>query len=314
VGCAPPRCCAVSTASARACRAPAPPRAQVAPPSTFWVRVSRLVLVASYLAGAALAGVVIYNLVAYQGQYPKKVIAWSVGGIFVGASLPITLHNVALHLLHFVSPLQRFYIRILWMVPIYGVESWLSLRFHEQSVYLITLRELYEAFVIHAFFSLMLEYLSPDLEALKKRMVDEQGPTVKVCCCGTRLDYWKNGGQLIYRCQLGVYQYVFLKVLFALATFGCANTGCVGDGSFYDYTTLYPYSTIVINASQCYALWVLGIFYWELGHRVKWLNGIQPITKFLVVKVRAPHRARTHYAPRRARARALRAHSSASAR
>ena len=37
------------------------------------------------------------------------------------------------HVLHYVSPLQRHYIRILWMVPIYSVESWLALRFNEQA-------------------------------------------------------------------------------------------------------------------------------------------------------------------------------------
>ena len=38
------------------------------------------------------------------------------------------------HVLHYVSPLQRHYIRILWMVPIYSVESWLALRFNEQAL------------------------------------------------------------------------------------------------------------------------------------------------------------------------------------
>ena len=36
------------------------------------------------------------------------------------------------HVLHYVSPLQRHYIRILWMVPIYSIESWLALRFNHQ--------------------------------------------------------------------------------------------------------------------------------------------------------------------------------------
>lgn len=55
--------------------------------------------------------------------------------------------------------LQRHYIRILWMVPIYSVESWLALRFNKQKVYLETLREAYEAFVVYSLYKLMREYM-----------------------------------------------------------------------------------------------------------------------------------------------------------
>lgn len=53
---------------------------------------------------------------------------------------------VAQHILHFVRPeVQKFYIRILWMVPIYAVESWFSLRFKDASLYIQTAREAYGA-------------------------------------------------------------------------------------------------------------------------------------------------------------------------
>ncbi len=57
------------------------------------------------------------------------------------------------------KPVQRHYIRILWMVPIYSVESWLALRFNRQKVYLETAREAYEAYVVYSLYKLMREYL-----------------------------------------------------------------------------------------------------------------------------------------------------------
>jgi hypothetical protein len=47
------------------------------------------------------------------------------------------------------------------MVPIYSIESWLALRFNEQKLYLETMREAYEAYVVYSFFKLMREFFGP---------------------------------------------------------------------------------------------------------------------------------------------------------
>jgi hypothetical protein len=248
--------------------------------STF-TKVSEGLVGASYAIGLCITGIVIWQLVYYNSK--PQTIFWSVAGIMVALSLPLSLHTIHMHLAHFVSPLQRLYLRILWLVPIYGIESWLSLRFMHEAGYIRTLRELYEAFVIHAFFTLMLEFLDKDEENLKKRLIEALGPTAKVCCCNTPLDYWRQGGQLIYRCKFGVFQYVFVRVVISIANLICQYKHCIGH-SMYDYSALEPYEVILINSSQCYALWCLGIFYWEVGHRVTWLTGIQPVRKFIVVK------------------------------
>lgn len=51
-----------------------------------------------------------------------------------------------MHLEHYNQPkLQIRVVRILWMVPIYAADSWLSLRFKEARFYIDPLRECYEA-------------------------------------------------------------------------------------------------------------------------------------------------------------------------
>ena len=45
------------------------------------------------------------------------------------------------------------------MVPIYAINSWLSLRFKDASIYLDLLRDIYESYVIYLFLALMITYL-----------------------------------------------------------------------------------------------------------------------------------------------------------
>ncbi len=61
---------------------------------------------------------------------PVGAQAWFVAGIFVLLALPVSIYEVAMHLEYFSRPtLQIRVIRILWMVPIYALDSWLALRF-----------------------------------------------------------------------------------------------------------------------------------------------------------------------------------------
>ena len=59
------------------------------------------------------------------------------------------MSTIILHLKNYYMPqVQKFVVRILWMVPLYSVQSWMSLRFHESSLYIETLRDMYEAYVL----------------------------------------------------------------------------------------------------------------------------------------------------------------------
>lgn len=72
------------------------------------------------------------------------VLAWAVAGIFVALSLPLSLHDIHMHCVHYVSPMQKYYVRIIGMVPIYSLQSWFALRFKDNRLYFETFREAYE--------------------------------------------------------------------------------------------------------------------------------------------------------------------------
>jgi len=68
--------------------------------------------------------------------------------------------EIILHLMHYYMPnVQKFVVRILWMVPLYSMQSWLSLRFHESSLYIESLRDLYESYVLASFLYYIVELL-----------------------------------------------------------------------------------------------------------------------------------------------------------
>eukprot|EP00064_Thunnus_orientalis_P013630 superscaffoldBa00002250_g13669 len=74
--------------------------------------------------------------------------AQTISGFFVWTALLITCHQIYMHLRYYSSPNeQRHIVRILFIVPIYAFDSWLSLLFftnEEYYVYFDTVRDCYE--------------------------------------------------------------------------------------------------------------------------------------------------------------------------
>lgn len=67
-------------------------------------------------------------------------------GCCAGASVLLSAALIQQHMSHFSQPLvQSKVVGILWMVPIYSVDSWLSLTFKDGALYLDMLRDCYEA-------------------------------------------------------------------------------------------------------------------------------------------------------------------------
>ena len=58
-------------------------------------------------------------------------------------------------------------IRILFMVPIYAVVSFLSYSYYIHAIYFDVLMNCYEAFAIASFFALLCHYIAPDLHSQK---------------------------------------------------------------------------------------------------------------------------------------------------
>lgn len=80
--------------------------------------------------------------------------------MFVAIAVPISIWDVAQHMRHWYDPdLQRCIVRIIWMVPVYAIDSWLALRFVDVNIYIGAARECYEAYVIYNFYLFLLLFL-----------------------------------------------------------------------------------------------------------------------------------------------------------
>lgn len=256
----------------------APPRPRLAAPARI------VVLLTTYVLSAIIAVYVVIQLVIQRAE--RHTIAITTAGLAVAFSVPLSAWDVNKHVQEFVSPLQRHYVRILLMVPVYAVESWLALTFKDQRVYLELLREAYEAWVIYTIHKLFIEFLgervgvelSLSRHARDAGNVDERVPFLFPFC---RLRGWRRREEFQFRTNALVFQYVFLRSVLAVAELISEAKGTLCVGSIDFGHCLFPWATLILTCSQCAAMYGLIFFYSELSAE---LAPIRALSKLLVVK------------------------------
>jgi hypothetical protein len=206
--------------------------------------------------------------------------SWSlIASVFVISALLSSFWQITQHLIYFNKPyLQKYIVRILWMVPIYSMNAWVALVLPKLGVYLDVCRETYEAFVIYSFMKYLLNYLHYDLNL--QQTIDYK-PGVNhlfpFCFFGST-----SGGRLfLHRCKHGILQYVVVRPLTTLLAVISQLFGVYGEGE-YDLYKTYIYLLFVNNISQIMAMYCLVIFY--TGYKIE-LSGIRPLPKFLCIKL-----------------------------
>ncbi|KAF7463634.1 transmembrane protein 184C isoform X1 [Marmota monax] len=206
--------------------------------------------------------------------------AWFIAGIFLLLTIPISLWVILQHLVHYTQPeLQKPIIRILWMVPIYSLDSWIALKYPSIAIYVDTCRECYEAYVIYNFMGFLTNYLTnryPNLVLILEAK-DQQKHFPPLCCCPP----WPMGEVLLFRCKLGVLQYTVVRPFTTIVALICELLGIYDEGNF-SFSNAWTYLVIINNMSQLFAMYCLLLFYKVLKEE---LSPIQPVGKFLCVKL-----------------------------
>lgn len=205
-------------------------------------------------------------------------------GIFIGlsclsVSISQSLYLVIQHLRHFSKPDYQLYIcRIILMVPIYCLTSYLSILNPSISEFLNMLRDCYEAFVIYSFTMLLINYvggerrLSMNLEI--KDRISHPWPL-------NYLFLSFHPGQLFLRfVKIGVLQFVILRPLLSFISILLQGHQLYHDGR-YSFEDGYLYIFILNNISFTLALYGLGMFFVATEEL---LEPFSPLPKFLCIK------------------------------
>ncbi|GCC34718.1 hypothetical protein chiPu_0013193 [Chiloscyllium punctatum] len=217
-----------------------------------------------------------------QPIFLMTTAAQGISGFFVWTALLITCHQIYMHLRCYSTPNeQRYIVRILFIVPIYAFDSWLSLLFFTNDqyyVYFDTVRDCYEAFVIYNFLSLCYEYLGGE-SAIMSEIRGK--PIESSCMYGTCCLWGKTYSIGFLRfCKQATLQFCVVKPLMAIITVILQAFGKYKDGDF-NVASGYLYVTIVYNISVSLALYALFLFYFATREL---LSPYSPVLKFFMVK------------------------------
>ncbi|XP_054165911.1 transmembrane protein 184C-like [Oppia nitens] len=201
-----------------------------------------------------------------------------VAGVFAFLALFVSIWEITQHLSHYNKPyLQKYVIRILWMVPIYAMNSWLAMNFPKIAIYVDTLRECYEAFVIYSFMKYLLNFLFHEMDL---ELMIECKPGVKHLFPLCFLPPCVGGRRFLEQCKHGILQYVVIRPITTFLALFFEILDVYGEGH-YGPQYAYPYLLVINNISQMIAMYCLVIFYTTYKSE---LAPMRPLAKFLCIK------------------------------
>ncbi|KAB1214955.1 hypothetical protein CJ030_MR5G009955 [Morella rubra] len=196
----------------------------------------------------------------------------------VGA-IGLAIMHIYRHLLNYTEPsYQRLIVRIIFMVPVYALMSFLALVLPKGSIYFNSIREVYEAWVIYNFLSLCLAWVGGPgavVLSLSGRVLKPSWCLMTCCFPPMPLD-----GRFIRRCKQGCLQFVILKPILVAVTLVLYAKGKYEDGNFSPKQS-YLYLTIVYTISYTMALYALALFYMACKDLLQPFN---PVPKFILIK------------------------------
>jgi hypothetical protein len=145
-------------------------------------------------------------------------------------------------------------------VPIYGISTYISLISLNTAFYVDTFRDIYEAFVIYAFFNLLLNKLGGERALI---IMLHSRPPSENFFPGTLYsrEIFVGDPYTFLFVKRGILQFVYVKPVLAIITMALKWTDNYHEGQF-SWTSSYLYLTFFYNLSVCLSLWCLMVFFY----------------------------------------------------
>ena len=196
------------------------------------------------------------------------------------AATLLTCVSVWLQFKNYRKPLlQRYVVRILLMVPIYSIASFVSLVSTKAAFWIDPFRDVYEAFTIYAFFQLLINFIGGERALIimmhGRPPVSHPWPLNQFL---GKIDI--SDPHTFLAIKRGILQYTWIKPVLAFAAVIMKAAGVYSEGhtSIYDG---YLWSSIIYNVSITISLYALAMF-WVCMHQD--LKPFRPMPKFLCIK------------------------------
>ncbi|KAF8544968.1 organic solute transporter Ostalpha-domain-containing protein [Trichophaea hybrida] len=216
-----------------------------------------------------------------SGTSKLSTIAIVLSGVASLIATLLSFLSIWFQLKNYRKPLlQRYVVRILLMVPIYAISSWVSLMSLAAAQFLDPIRDMYEAFTIYTFFQLLINFLGGERSLII--MMHGRAPKEHVWPLNyifPKVDI--SDPHTFLAVKRGILQYAWLKPPLALAAIIMKATNTYQEG-YVGLKSGYFWSGIIYNISVSVSLYSLGIF-WVCMARD--LQPFRPVPKFLCIKL-----------------------------
>jgi len=208
-----------------------------------------------------------------MASFPATSAAWAIATIVATIGVGISVYNIVGHIRNYTAPpLQKDIVRLLFIVPLYGLCSVLSLIFWESSPYIEIIRDIYEAFVIYCFLNLMLTFGGGEHHmAMELQELPRMKHPPPFCC----LPKITLNAAFIKAVKRGTLQFVVIKLVFATVSIILLAAGEYNEEA-WQVTNL-----VVYNIAYTIALYALLLFYMATKDIVSTMS---PAKKFFAIK------------------------------
>ena len=199
-----------------------------------------------------------------------------------------TCFQMVVHIKNFSNPAyQKNILALLLMAPIYILFSSLTIWINDADGCFLLIRNIYESFVIYAFFKLLGAYVGyepdkPTIEDIQNKIIgilSEKGPHAhqwpfNYCLAPMNLVNMEEARKYYLICKYGILQYIPIKIILASLEFFVVYEE--GEESIY-YKLLSGIEFFAVCLALYWLVFFFHIFYEDL-------EPFKPLMKFLIIK------------------------------
>jgi hypothetical protein len=218
------------------------------------------------------------NWQKYKDPADEQGLLAIIAGIFALVSTVMSFVQIIQHFFHTTHrQSQKRIMRIISMVPIYAITSWISILFFISAIYMELIKSCVESYIIYCFLLLLTKFLGGHRGVEEVIVTSEQIklPFPFFCIKPKPTLKW------VWYFKIGLLQYTWINpICSAIAVI--LNLADVYNNGEWKFYRGYPYIVIIVNISQTLALYSLVAFYENAKGALK---PFKPLPKFIAIKL-----------------------------